>query len=147
MPYLFRRIGEVFGFEFLISIAIGVLGAVHIIPRTAFMGSVLAFAQIVLNLVFQFFCLRAYLRRFKNMRGIYYSTNLFAAMLFTMAAVLLALLDIEPIYAYLFMPMKLFYYVAGIDKFLSAIAVGLIFAAEVPAVALMTGGKRKFYAK
>lgn len=150
MPYLFRRIGEIFGFEFIISMIVSVLGAVHIIPSTAFMGSILAFAQIVLNFAFQFFCLRAYLRRFKKMPGIYYSTNLFATMIFTMVAALLALLDIEPLYAYLFMPMKFFYYAAGMDKFLSAIAVGLIFAAEVPvvfAVVSMIDRKRYFTAK
>ena len=56
MPYLFRRIAEIFGFEFCLSIIISALGGIHVIPSTAITGGIMAFVQIVLNLTFQFFC-------------------------------------------------------------------------------------------
>lgn len=150
MPYLLRRIGEVFGFEILVSMIISVLGAARIIPSTAITGGIMAFIQIVLNLAFQFFCLRVYCSSFRNLRGVYYRTNLFAAMVFIMAAAVLALSGVEPLYTYLFMPMKFFCYVAGMDKFLSAIIVGLIYVAEIPVVSALVpaaGPGRNFAAE
>ena len=68
-------------------------------------------------------------------------------MIFMMCAVVLALADVEPLYAYMFMPLKFFCYTAKMDKFLSAIAVSLIFLAEVPvvsAIVSMDDAKKSF---
>lgn len=143
MPFIFRRLFELFGVGIVLSVIITVLGGMQIIASTHYAGIILAGAQILFNLVFQFFALRAYHRRFRRWRGIYFRTNLFATSMFMMAAMFFSLTEIEPLFTYMFMPFKFFYYCFHIEKFISALLVGLLYILEVPLVSAVISAKKK----
>ena len=81
----------------------------------------LIFAVIIL---FHIYCLRAYIR-FVHNPAVYLKVNVTVFLVFAVINMMLAFINKEPYYTYLFLPYKLFM-VFGVSKIMSAAIINLV---------------------
>lgn len=137
MPFLFRRLAELFGAEIILSVVVAVMCMTGVLPGNYTFAAIISAVMLAVNLIWQFIALWAYRRYCGELTGIFYRTNFFAVGMLTIVTSLAAVMNFEPLYTYMFMPFKLFYYMGLCGKYISALLVDALFAAEVLAIGIL----------
>lgn len=119
LPRFIKRFIEYFGFEIALSAFFSLLFYVELIPQnrtTVFMIPLFVYA---VNAVFQFLRIRRSFARNRN-RSAYYKINILIFVIFAAFNIVLAVLNPEPLYTFLFLGFK-FATSFGVSKPLSAV--------------------------
>ncbi len=146
MPFLPRRILETFLAEGAISAAFTFLfrTAVLLSTRNTVIAAMLL--ALVINFILLFIFCRGYILSIRKLK-IYYRVNMTVMVILTAVSVAVAYIDIEPIFTWAFFPFKLFYFWLGLDKALSALAVGGMFILVTALIPLFVRKPVNIYAK
>lgn len=105
LPRFIKRFIEYFGFEIALSAFASLLFYVALIPQnqtTVFMIPLFVYA---VNAIFQFFRIRRSFARNRN-KSVYYKINITVFVIFAILNIVLAILNSEPLYTFLFLSFK-----------------------------------------
>lgn len=119
LPRFIKRFIEYFGFEIALSAFASLLFYVELVPQnnsTVFLVPLFIYS---LNVVLQFFRIRRSYGRNRNTSA-YYKINILIFSLFAIFNIIIAVLNIEPLYTFLFLGFK-FAIPFGISKIGSAV--------------------------
>ena len=123
MTFLFARIRETFIFEMLISVIFAFLFYTGVLASTNIGSGIIMLVCIGFILWHLHKCLVEYYF-FAGERGLYYITNFTTVFIFASINIVMAALNAEPYYTWLFLPYKVFTNI-GLGKVSSAALVHL----------------------
>ena len=135
MLYFSKRISEYFSAQLIPSVIFTYLFTNNILAQTFAACVIVMLLCIIGNAVYLIWCLKNYLHSTESY-GAYYKVNLSVFLAFAALCILLAYINIEPIYTYFFMPYKLLTFFNA-DKVTSAIVINAVMLAcivFVPAI-------------
>ena len=127
MLYFGKRISEYFLAQFMPSVIFTYLFTHDILAQTLEACVIVMTLCIVVNMVYLIRCLKLYLYSTESYRA-YYKVNLCVFAIFAALCIMLAYLNIEPLYTYFFMPYKLLTFFNA-NKVTSAVVINAVMLA------------------
>ena len=124
MPFFKRRFFEYVLAQMVPSVIFTYLFTHNLIAQTYAACVIVCTVCIVGNMAFQFMCLEDYLYSRESYKE-YYRVNLTVFLIYAVVGTLLAYINIEPLYTYLFMPYKLFTFF-NVSKVTSNVVINLL---------------------
>ena len=120
MPFLFRRMLETIGFQFLLSLIFSTPFHFGWLPQKVGPIMIAMLLCITLNLIFFFICLKGYLVSVEDIKC-YFITNYLVLFILCTGAVALAIFNVEPLYSFLFFPFQVLNLISECSKAVAAI--------------------------
>ena len=130
MIYLERRIYETLTYHIIASFVVSSLFYFGVLPQGYRLSVLMLGLTALVDIIAVVFFTAIYYKYTNEDTKIFYKTNLLAVSSLIVCATLLALLDsvvsIEPIYTFLFFPVKLGMIAIGMSKIVSAFTFGIV---------------------
>ena len=128
MPFFPRRLLETVGSQILLSVAFSLMFHFGIIPQIIGTVTLAMVLCLLIYFVFLFVCLKGYLLSVGNLKK-YFTVNLTVVAILALLSISFAALDIEPLFTWLFFPVKVFTIKLSTIKVVSATVISFLYFA------------------